>query len=154
MKLLSRICPNIFKSRLAQIFLIANLCICGFASDWGKVFSYFDKPDEKNCQPMSESIEFSACTFGKPPPTPAEILMGFFQLISSPTVVGTQISVADLKRIHPDWCAETFEVLEIILFVIFNSFYWFTLGCYIEFFYVKRQIKFPHDEKTLSIFSS
>lgn len=155
MKVLSRICPDIFKGRLAQIFLIVNLTLCGFVTEWKNVFSYSEKCGSENIKTVSNTNEISFVVYesSSPPPNPAEILIGFYHLISFPAVIGTQISIEDLKRTHPDWCVEKFDFLEVFLFIIFSSFYWFLFGYYIEIFYAKHRIKISNEKKILTIFS-
>jgi hypothetical protein len=158
MKFLSRICPEIFKSRLAQIFFIAVLCISSFASDWEKVFLYFNDIDKNHCKPVfagisSGNISFSACYYNDPL-TSDEVLSGFFTLISFPSIAGTDFFISDLKKNFPMWCYETFECLEVFVFIIFNSIFWLIAGYYIEFFYGKYHRHNLPEEKVLKIFNS
>jgi hypothetical protein len=138
MKSFSKICPEIFKSRLAQVFFIAVLLISSFAADWEKVFSYFDDVGKNHCKPVFagisyEEISFSACFYSNPV-SPDKILSDFFDLISFPAFAGTDFFIGDLKKKFPMWCHETFECLEVLVFIIFNSLFWMTIGYYIEFY--------------------
>lgn len=156
MKMLSRICPEVFKSRLAQTFFITVLCISSFASDGEKVFLYFNAIDNNYCKPVfagisSGDISFSACFYSKPI-TSDEVLSGFFDLISFPAIAGTDLFISDLKKKCPMWCSETFECLKVFTFIIFNSLFWLLIGYYIEFFHAKYQHSDSDNDKILSIF--
>lgn len=153
MKFLSRICPEIFKSRLAQIFFVTVLLISSFASDWKKVFSYFDDIDKNHCKPVfagisSDDISFGVC-YHSNPVTSGEVLSGFFTLISLPSLAGTDFFITDLKKNFPMWCYETFECLEVFVFIIFNALFWMIVGYFIECFYDGNQRR----EKLPTIFS-
>ena len=147
---------EIFKSKLAYVFLLTNLCLCGFALNWKKVFDYVDKIHEPNCKPKivfsnPTDIRFAADCYRENQTTSDEILIGFFNLISFPSIIGTDIFIEDFKKIHPDWCRETFEVLKIFVFAIFNSFYLFLLGIFIEQFYEKYHATAAAKEKYLNL---
>lgn len=147
---------EIFKSKLAYIFLLTNLSLCGFALDWKKVFDYVEKIDKPNCNAQIVSsnqndIRFAADCYRGNQTTSDEILIGFFNLISFPSIVGTDIFIEDFKKIHPDWCIETFETLEIVVFAIFNSCYLFLLGIFIEQFYEKYHAKTLTKETYLNL---
>lgn len=148
-------CSDVFKSRLAYSFLFGNLFICSFAMDWNKVFSYIAEHREKHNQVFfsvrsSEQISFSACYYYRET-SPEEMLKNVFTLISFPAQIGTELFIEDLKKQHTDWCAETFEVFEIFIFVIFNSMYLFLLGISIEQLYEKYHTKPPTREKYLNL---
>lgn len=156
MNIFFRSCSEIFTSRLACVFLLANLFICSFALDWKKVFDYVDKINEPDCEPKivfssPGNISFSADCFGRNQTTSDEILIGVFNFISFPSLIGTEIFVEDLKKNHPDWCAETFEVVELFVFAIFNSLYFFLFGTFIEQFYEKYYTKALTKEKYLNL---
>ena len=61
MKNLSRFCPEIFKSRLACAFLIAQLVFSAFIFDWNKLFLYIEENNEKRCHSVASE---AAPSFG------------------------------------------------------------------------------------------
>lgn len=155
MNVFFRSCSEICKSRLAYIFLLANLFVCSFAMDWNKVFSYIDEHNEKHGQAVSAlkssgTVSFSDCSYYRQI-SPDEILKSVFTLISFPAQIGTEIFIEDLKKQYSDWCIETFEVLEIFVLVIFNSMYLFLLGVFIEQLYEKFCTKPLTKEKYLNL---
>lgn len=159
MKFLSKICPEIFKSRLALVFFIAVLLVSSFASDWEKVFLYFNDIDKNHCKPVFAGIRYEEISFGvncyySNPLTSDEILTGFFDLISFPARAGTNFFISDLKKNYPMWCAETFECLEVFVFIIFNSLFWMIVGYYIEIYYGKNNSGNLQSEKVCTIFNS
>ena len=146
---------GIFKSKLAFAFLFANLFICGFALNWNKVFSYVNEHEKKHHRAIStvsssKQIGFSACHYSRQISSD-EVLMSIFTLISFPAKIGAEIFITDLKKNHPDWCVETFEVFEMFVLVIFNSLFLFLLGVFIEQFYEKYSAKPPPKERILNL---
>lgn len=132
MNYLSRICPEFFKSPLAFVFLIANLFICFLVSDWDKVLPYLENMNAISCKPVSEKISFGFYSCYSSYLDISETLKGFFYLVSAPSAIATAIFMSDLKAKYSYWCPETFEFLEVVSFIFFNSLYWMILGYLIE----------------------
>jgi hypothetical protein len=154
MKRFSQICPELFKSPLALVFLTVNLFICFLVSDWEKVLPYLENLNENTCKPAVEKISFGfSCNYGLYL-NPVDVFKGFFCLISLPSLITTEIFTLDLKAKYAHWCSETFECIEVISFIFFNSLYWMALGYLIEIAHSRYNRNNSQRENQLRIYSN
>ena len=154
MAYLSRICPAFLKSPTAYVFLTANLFICLFVSDWDKVFPYLENFNTSGCKPVVEKISFGFSHDYGLYLNPADIFAGFYFLFSAPSFVTTAIFMLDLKAQYSHWCPETFEFLQVLAFIFFNSLNWMILGYLIEIARDYYSENNSPSENPLSIYSN
>lgn len=136
----SRTSPAIFKNPSSLTFLALSFLACAYIQDWEKVFSYVERINAKNCKPIAQTISFgfydmSGAYLGTGF-FPLDILFIIFAIILlglfAPPVLVTALVMNDLKVKYAGWCPETFDVIEIFTFVLFNSFHWMFLGYFVE----------------------
>lgn len=153
MKKLSKFCPEIFKSRLACAFLIAQLVFSVFFLDWDKVILFIKTIDQNQCKPVSDGVPSFGFHCYYAPPNIFEIFEGILALISVPTIITTDFLMKSLKAENPQWCIETFDAIEVLAFLLFNCVYWMFLGYLIEIAHEKYAKNRSVSEKPFSIFS-
>lgn len=165
MKHAFQIFKSFFKCPLAKIFLVANLIVCVFIFDWSEFLLYLSKINETGCKPKAVSFTlydnygaFGAS--GMIMEVVALILTAvylliflIFLLLVGPSLAFAACGVEILKMIFPHWCPETFELLFIPLFAVFNSFYWVFLANLFEFSHAQHSQNKSPDKNPLSIYS-
>lgn len=148
---------QILKVTLAKVFFVANYVICLMIFDWKEFFEYLEKPARISCylKPYGggKSIDFSV--FGAPISifdVVINLFEGAFYLLSFPSTIITEMTLAMFKTSFPFWCYETFDLLYIPIFAVINSFYWVCLAYMIELGYSKYRQLYPPKNNYLSIF--
>lgn len=163
MKYFFRFFAKTFNISIGKIFFVANIIICLVFFDWNNLFLYLNRIHETQCLPKrGGGIDFSVSGFYSS--SVGEeliylILMFFVYLfivillpLFFPSICLTEIMLASLKQTFSHWCPETFDLIYIPVFAVFNAFYWVSLGNLVEMAhsaYLKRK---PMSRKFLSIF--
>lgn len=154
MRNLSKFCPELFKSKLAIVFLIAQLIFCAFVLDWDKMF--FEVEITKESRYKSEAKE-RAPSFGfshqYENPSVEEIIKFTFIAFSFPSALVTGYLLNDLNSRHPNWSYERFIIIGNLAFIIFNSVWWLLLGYIIERLHDHYLKIKAEPEKPFTIFS-
>jgi hypothetical protein len=162
MNYLSRICPTFCKNPLSRTFLVVNFLVCAFIFDLSKVSSYIERIKERDCKPIAEKISFGFYDISASPLDtayfPLNILFAVFLLLVfclfMPSALATVMFVSDLKAKYAGWCPETFDLIEFLTFVFFNSLYWMILGYLIEIAHDYYRRNNSPREHRLSIYSN
>jgi hypothetical protein len=68
------------------------------------------------------------------------IVYSFYAVLFLPAMVDAETVISLLKKAFPSLCPETFELLYMPIFGVFNSLHWFLLGFVIEIFYKRLSI--------------
>lgn len=152
MKRIFHIFKGLFKRPLPLIFLIVNWIGCAFLFDWKELSLYLGKINETGCKPkpaisfgIYDSVDrYSDHLFGNSNHVLANLLNGILLTIHLlltlllsifllPTFLLTTCTLDILKDIFSHWCPETFELLEVPVFTVFNSIYWAFLANIFEY---------------------
>ncbi len=155
MKNLSKFCPEIFKSKLACVFLIAQLFFSAFILDWDKMFIIIESIEESRYKAESseDAPNFCFSHHHYEGYSEVELAKVSFILVSLPTAIVTSYLLVDLKNQHPHWSYEKFVIIGNLAFLLFNSVWWLLLGYLIEIFHGKNLENRAEPEKPFTIFS-
>jgi hypothetical protein len=151
MKRFLQLLANLSQGLVGKLLVVANFIICLLAFDWHKFFRYLETPAKLNCHLKLPGRAIDFCGFGG-----LDLILFFFAIIYLifvyPSIAMTEIVLEMLKKINPLWCLETFDMLYIPIFAVFNTFYWFFLGDLIEMWHSAYLRRKPMYQKPLNIF--
>lgn len=135
MKNLSRFCPELFKSKLAVVFLLAQLVFSAFLLDWDKMTFPIEsiEKDRYKTTPREDapSFGFYDCCYNQDYYEVAYIKVTF-AVFSLPSAIVTTYLLVDLKSRHPNLTYQRFVTIGNLAFIIFNSVWWLFWGYLIE----------------------
>lgn len=133
MKLFFQILRNLFAGLLGKLLIVANFIICLGIFDWGKFVKYLETPARINCHIKQYGRGIDICGFYYSPIESVFIfIVTVTYILFLPPILMTEWVLEDLKRLHPLWCLETFDIFYIPIFLFFNTFYCLFLGDMIE----------------------
>jgi hypothetical protein len=167
MKFIFQLFKNLFAGLVGKLLFGVNFIICLMIFDWHKLFRYLETPARINCHLKSTggAIDFSvygltgsSYSFGVIENVFYLIIfvfyfffVGIFFILVYPSMAMTEIVLGVLKGMFSLWCVETFDILYIPIFAIFNSIYWIFLGDMIEMSH-SAYLRNKPIQKPLSIF--
>jgi hypothetical protein len=135
MKNLFQFVSAVFKGKLARIFVVTNLLLLLIFTNWHEVSYYWSHINQIGCRPTASGIDFSS--YGLSGGSGEAFFYTFYAVLFLPSVIDTETILSLLKGVFPAWCRETFDILYMPIFTVFNSFHWLLLGFMIEILHTK-----------------
>lgn len=123
------------ENALTNGFLLANLIVFAVIFDWSE-FASFISNAENSCRPVLSKLSFGTNCYGGSGSgvelmltAVLGIIIGIFLLIFFlPSYLLTAAALAAIKVDYPHWCPETFELISVPVFAVFNAIYWIFLS--------------------------
>lgn len=130
------------ENALTNWFLLVNLIIFAVIFDWSE-FASFISNDENSCRPVLSKVSFGTNCYGGSS-SGIELMLSailiifiavFLLVFFLPSYLLTAAAMVLIQSDYPHWCAETFDLISVPVFAVFNAIYWIFLSRFFELIY-------------------